>query len=266
MHTGDNFNTPCPANPNGSMFTVAEITGALNNKEFFLEYLPTISLENGRCIGAEALVRWRRDSRDVEPMEFVPIIENTPYSGVLTYWVIDTIGEELLPWLHAQDGIHISINIPPEVFGRGGVAYAIQKSGLDGVASKLMLEVTERGLLDPLGIAGLREAIDRGVSVALDDLNIMDANFFILSRIPVNIVKLDKSFADAMLLPDWSLQKIAVISALIRNGNLRVIAEGVETAKQVEILLEAGIQMAQGWYFSPSLPAQDFIAYFAERQ
>lgn len=87
-----------------------------------------------------------------------------------------------------------------------------------------------------------------------------------LSCRPVDIVKLDKAYADDMLQPDWSDQKIAGISALIRSGNLRVIAEGVETAQQARILTDAGAQMAQGYFFSRPLRARKFISYWARHQ
>ena len=248
------------------MFIHEDIKAALHNGEFFLEYLPTMSLVDNRCAGAEALIRWRKGSRIVPPMEFIPAIENTPLSGAITYWVIDTIANELRSWLLEQENIHISINIPPELFGRGGLEYAAQKSHLVDVADKLILEVTERGLLDPLGIAGLDAASNTILLIAMDDLSVNDAKLFVLSRVPADIVKLDKSFADDMLRPDWSTEKIASIAALIRNGNLYVIAEGVETVKQRDILIDAGVQMAQGWYFSRSLPASAFIDYYAAHQ
>lgn len=100
------------------------IKTALENGELFLEYLPTVSIEHNRCIGAEALIRWRRQSEVVLPESFIPIVENTPLSGVMTYWVIDTVAHELGDWLRANDSIQLSINVPPEVLGRGGLEYA----------------------------------------------------------------------------------------------------------------------------------------------
>lgn len=248
------------------MFSIDEIRTALDNQEFFLEYMPTISLADKRCVGAEALIRWRQGDRIVQPMEFIPLIENTPLSGSITYRVIDMVAKELGSWLREQHAIHISINVPPEIIGRGGLQYAAEKSQLCDVLDKLMLEVTERGLLDPLGLAGINGVAKSKVLIALDDVSTNDTSLIVLSRVPADIVKLEKSFADQMLREDWSHKEISGIAALIRNGNLKVIAEGVETEAQVDILTEAGIQMAQGWYFSQSLPASDFIDYFSAHQ
>jgi len=103
------------------MITVDAIQAGLNQGEFFLEYLPTISLADGRCVGAEALARWRRPSGGVPPLEFIPLIERTPLSGLFTYWVMETVAEELGGWLREHGEAHISINVPPEIVGRGGL-------------------------------------------------------------------------------------------------------------------------------------------------
>jgi sensor c-di-GMP phosphodiesterase-like protein len=228
--------------------------------------MPTISLTDGRCTGAEALIRWQRDDTVVYPSDFIPGIEGTPFSGLITYWVIETIAKELHQWLREQNRVRISINVPPEIIGRGGLAYTAIREQLTDVLDKLMIEVTERGLLDAPGIFAINRAVQSNLLIALDDLVLNDASLLVLSRVACGVVKLDKSFTDEMLQPDWTDQKIAGIAALIRNGNLRVIAEGVETARQVEILKDAGVQMAQGWYFSRSLRAADFIDFFARHQ
>lgn len=247
------------------MFTLDEIRAGFNANEFFLEYLPTIALEDDRCVGAEALVRWRRPDRIVPPLEFIVLLENTPLSGPLTYWVVETVAKELGAWMRAHENIHISINVPPEILGRGGLRYAMEKSGLSDVISKLMVEVTERGVPDSLGIAAFDEAERGGLLVALDDLDMNEANLIVLSRIHTDVVKFDKMFADRILQPDGA-QQVEGLAALIDAAGFQVIVEGVEKAVQAVILRDAGIQMAQGFYFSLPLSAADFIDYFAAHQ
>ena len=121
-------------------------------------YRPICSLKSNRCVGAEALIRWRRGPTVIPPDEFIPCIENTPLSGLLTYWVIEEVGRELGGWLRAHAGVHININVPPEILGRGGLVYAATKAGLMDVAHKIVLEVTERGVPDKLGIQALANA------------------------------------------------------------------------------------------------------------
>jgi sensor c-di-GMP phosphodiesterase-like protein len=244
------------------MYSLKELELALNRGEFFLEYLPTIALVENRCVGAEALIRWQRGTDVVYPLDFIPTAEGTWLAGQITYWVIETVAAELHSWLLNHDGVRISINVPPEIFGRGGLIYAARKSKLTDVGDKIQIEVTERGLLDCLGVCAINTALENGYHFALDDIGTDDASLLVLSRVSAGTVKLDKAFADQMLQPDWHSDKIASIAALIKNGNLRVIAEGVECARQVEILAEAGVQMAQGFYFARPMRAPQFTAYF----
>jgi sensor c-di-GMP phosphodiesterase-like protein len=97
-----------------------DIRAALDRGELFLEYLPTVVLADSHCVGAEALVRWRRGDVVLPAGAFIPLIENTPVSGTLTYWVLDTVAAQLGAWLTANADVHVSINVPPEILGRGG--------------------------------------------------------------------------------------------------------------------------------------------------
>lgn len=245
------------------MITPNDIRDGLNRGEFFLEYLPTVSLEDGHCVGAEALLRWRRPNGVILPQDFIPIAENTPLSGLLTYWVFDTVAVELADWLRENRNAYLSINVPPEIIGRGGMEYAATKSGLIDLSAQLILEVTERGVPDQIAVAALGDIWGRGILVALDDVTLVGgANMAILSRCPFNIIKLDLSLIglieEGLELPEW----ISSISALLDTSQLRVIAEGVETEWQYTVLRAAGIQYAQGYYFSRPINAERLKEYF----
>jgi sensor c-di-GMP phosphodiesterase-like protein len=103
---------------------------ALDSDELFVEYQPIVLLSDASCIGAEALVRWRRADTILQPSEFLRAINNTPLSGRLTYWVMDTVAAELGDWLDQHPYVQVSINVPPEILGRGGLHYAAERSGL----------------------------------------------------------------------------------------------------------------------------------------
>lgn len=127
------------------MVTAADIQAGLERNEFFLEYQPVVSVADGRCVGCEALLRWRRLGRVVGPQEFIPLAEETAQGGLLTYHTIETVARELGPWLLARPHLFIGINIPPALLGRGGIEYAAQKTGYDqALRNQLVLEVTER--------------------------------------------------------------------------------------------------------------------------
>jgi sensor c-di-GMP phosphodiesterase-like protein len=238
------------------------IRAGLYAGQFFLEYLPTMLVAENRCVGAEALIRWDHPDGLILPDAFIPLIENTPLSGLLTYWVIETVAQELGAWLAAHEEVHISINVPPEVLGRGGLEYATVKAGLGPLRKQLIMEITERSVPDRIGMDALKGYSDFGVRIALDDFGLHDANLLLMSRVQVDIIKTDKRFADQMLEAGIEDRRMQALLTFMRANDFEVIVEGVETAAQCAFLREAGIRMAQGWYYSPALRAEAFQAFF----
>lgn len=244
------------------MINLDTIREGLTKGEFFLEYMPTISLSDGRCTGAEALIRWRRSTGVVAPDDFIPLVENTPLSGLLTYWVIDTVAVEMGDWLRANPTANLSINVPPEILGRGGMEYVAGKCGLLELASQLILEITERGIPDLLGVEAINNAHKMGLRVALDDLTLDGgSNFAVLVRCNFHIAKLDKSLVAQINPQNPSPEWLTGITALRQMSQMNVIAEGVETEQQIHALRMANIQEVQGFYFSQPISAVDFIAF-----
>ena len=248
------------------MSELSAIQDGLAQGEFFLAYLPICSLTSNRCLGAEALIRWRRGSTVLLPGAFLPQIADTPLAGFLTYWVIETVGRELGGWLRTHPDSRIHLNVPPAILGRGGVAYAITQAGLMDVSTQLVLEVTEQDIPDKLGVQALSLARRYGIHVALDDVGVADEHLAVFARAPVDILKIDKSLVDQLRdedeLPPW----LKALSALLPVTPLQVIVEGVEQEEQVTKLKAAGIELAQGFYFSPPLSAEAFEMFARSRQ
>jgi sensor c-di-GMP phosphodiesterase-like protein len=247
------------------MISIDTMRAGLTRGEFFLEYLPTISLIDGHCIGAEALIRWRRTTGIVPPMEFIPLAENTVTSGLISYWVIETVAAELGDWLRANPNAQISINVPPEIIGRGGMLYAAEKSGLAELFPQIILEITERGIPDLLGIETINLAKTVGLRIALDDLTLAGgANLAILARANFDIIKIDRSLVSQIdanaSYPKW----LNEITTMLPSSRMVVVTEGVETRYQFLTLREANIHAAQGFYFSHPIPAAAFITYHRE--
>jgi EAL domain-containing protein (putative c-di-GMP-specific phosphodiesterase class I) len=242
------------------------IRDGLAQGEFFLEYLPIVSLADGRCAGAEALTRWRRPSGVVPPGEFIHLIEGTHLSGMLTYWVFETVAKELGDWLRVHKEAYISVNVPPEILGRGGLEYAAKKTGLSDLRNQILLEVTERGIPDKLGVAALEAASLSGVRIALDDVTLTGTHLAVLSRCTLDMIKTDRSLTNQITpecpCPAW----LSGLSALLQTTRVEVIAEGVETAAQAEALRAAGIPMAQGYYFSRPISADKLKAYYSSAE
>jgi len=205
------------------------------------------------------LLRWQHVDERAAPHEFIPVAENTPLSGLITGWVIEEVGRDLGKWLGAEDNVHIGINVPPDIIGRGILQYAAEKAGLIPVADKLLLEITERSFPDKQALDAL---LLRGkTKLAIDDFGTGDANLLQLSQMDADIIKMDKYFVDQI--KDETPPKIVkAITAYALALECEIIAEGVEADFQVEALKGLGVHMAQGWYFSKSLRVEDFIAFY----
>src|SRR5262249_12282971 len=154
----------------------------------------------------------------------------------------------------------------PEILGRGGMEYAATKSGLVEVAPQVILEITERGIPDPLGVESINQGWGMGVKVALDDVTLVGgANGAGLARCTFYAIKLDKSLIDQIgpqcPAPEW----LTSVKALLETSRLLVIAEGVETEQQFRTLRAANVQQGQGFYFSGPLPVAAFTAFHRDR-
>lgn len=194
--------------------------------------------------------------------DFMPSTERTPLSGLITYWVIDTVAADLDDWLDAHPEGSIAINIPPEILGRGGLEYAATKSGLGKRAKQLILEITEHGIPDQLGLDALNRIPQTGARVALDDTSLSGTNLALLTRCHFDFVKIDRKLVDqidaAVAGPAW----LDGLSALLGNTSLQVIAEGIESAAQHDMLARAGVQWGQGRYLAAPQTANTFVRYY----
>lgn len=243
-----------------------EIRRGLEQGEFFLEYLPTFELSTEVCVGAEALARWRRPGGVMRPEKFIPFVEGTPLSGPLTYWVLETAAREVGGLLRSRPELSLSVNVPPELLGRGGVAAAIRHAGIEDLIDQLVLEITERGLPDQLGLSAIEIAAEAGCRIALDDAGHGGAHLIILSRLcAVHQVKIDRTRVGSLALGSPDLDWIRNLTALARTSGVEVVAEGVELAEQAELLRGAGVSLAQGHFFSPPLSAEELKLFVESR-
>ena len=156
----------------------------------------------------------------------------------------------------------VSINVPPEILGRGGLEYAARRSGLAARADQIVLEITEHAVPDQLGIEALNAMAERGVRIALDDVALGGVNLALLARCNFAIIKLERHLTGQLAAgrpePPW----LAGLASLLRNSPIQVIAEGVESLYQASALAAAGVQMAQGYLFSIPLPVAELKAYY----
>jgi sensor c-di-GMP phosphodiesterase-like protein len=235
------------------------------NGEFFLEYQPIISLGQARCIGAEALVRWRRwDGEPMSPEMFIPAAEQAGLIQPLTDQVIDRVVGDLGTLLAARRDLHVAVNIAACDLLSERVAAVIARrlAGTGVEPSQIGLEATERGFVDA---ASARVVIDRlrviGHAVAIDDFGTGYSSLSYLQSFRVDALKIDKSFVDAIGADAATSGVIDHIIAMAKQLRLQIVAEGVENARQADYLRARGVDVGQGYYFSRPLSPEDFKTF-----
>ncbi|MER5178369.1 EAL domain-containing protein [Streptomyces sp. NPDC002896] len=237
------------------------LPSALDRGEFFIEYQPLVHLGDGTVRGAEALVRWLHPQHGVlGPDRFIPLAEHTGLIVPLGRWVLEQSVQQARRWQerHADAGpLRINVNLSPCQLTHPGLVsdtVAILKAaGLE--ADVLCLEVTESALIgaDDDLLKPLRRLAEMGVDIALDDFGTGYSNLANLRRLPVSVLKLDRSFTRGMQqfpADPVDLKIVEGIVALAHSLNLAVTVEGVETGAQAEQLRILGCDTAQGWYYA----------------
>ena len=239
----------------------AELRGALERDELVLAYQPLVSLADEEIVGVEALVRWRHPARGLLPPGFfLPIAEESGLILPLGRWVLREACRQARDWAASRDGrrFRISVNLSPRQLHHADlvdeVVGALDDAGLDPGA--LVLEITESMILrDHQAVAAKLRALRRlGVGVALDDFGTGYSSLSHLQHLPVDQIKVDKSFVSG---------HDDVVGAILQLGTtlrLETVAEGVETREQAERMRALGCQLAQGFYFSRPLDAAAFSA------
>ncbi|CAN5493676.1 hypothetical protein BH11PSE11_BH11PSE11_30310 [soil metagenome] len=244
---------------------------ALERDQLRLHYQPQISLDDGRIIGAEALLRWQHPELGmISPAEFIPIAEDSGLIVPIGEWVLRTAVRQCKAWLDAGVGpLTISVNLSAVQFRHPRLTELIIEI-LDEHQLPpylLELELTEGVAMDdPLGAIAVMDALDaNGIRMSIDDFGTGYSSLSYLKRFKVYKLKIDQSFVrDIAADPDDRAIVGAVIS-LAGSLGLRTIAEGVETEEQLTFLREKGCGEVQGYYFSRPLPADQFDAYASKR-
>ena len=231
---------------------------ALRRKEFYLDYQPVVDLRTGRWTGAEALVRWRRPTGElVMPDLFIPIAEQNGMIVRLTRQVLERLCADTGAFLKAHPDFHVGINVAPADFHSEGFVVHLQDLLVEMGArpGNLMLEVTERGLLDPLVARETTGALRRdGFAVAIDDFGTGYSSLSYLESLELDYLKIDRSFIEAIGTGAPTSQVVGHIIGMAKDLGLRMIAEGVESQAQASYLRKQGVQYAQGWLFGRPMP------------
>ena len=241
----------------------AKLRKAIDQEEFELHFQPQVHCTSGAIVGAEALVRWRHDGELIPPGEFIPLCEDSGLILPLGEWVLRTAVRQMLAWQEAGYVLDISVNVSSRQFAGQALPQLLRDvlatSGLG--AGRVYFEITESILMDDIVRAQriLEELRPMGGKFYLDDFGTGYSSLSYLKRLPLDGLKIDRSFIRDLDTDTDSRAIAAAVVSLAKTLNLAVVAEGVETEAQLAILREMQADMLiQGYLFSPPVPAESF--------
>ena len=244
---------------------LGRVQEALDADEFRLYFQPKVDMRSGAVLGVEALLRWQHPDKGViSPAQFLPLIENTGLSGSVGNWVLRRGIEQLAQWLRQGLDLTVSINVSARHLQEP--QFAQHLAGLLArhqapVARRLILEVLETAALADIDYtcALMVECRALGVRFALDDFGTGYSTFTYLKRLPIDMLKIDRSFVTNMLSDRHDLAIVEGVIGLSQTFGCTVVAEGVETPEQAQRLIEIGCDVGQGNGIAAAMPAGEVL-------
>jgi EAL domain-containing protein (putative c-di-GMP-specific phosphodiesterase class I) len=249
-----------------------DLRRAIEREEFVVYYQPKVLLDSLTVFAVEALVRWDHPRRGlIPPDEFIPIAEETNLISSIGNWVLEQACAQVRAWQERYPGeppLKVSVNLSPRQFQQPdlseSIARVLTETGLD--PGCLILEITETVLMKESHAAGatLQRLRNLGVSIAIDDFGTAYSSLARLKHWPVDTLKVDRSFVAGLGEDEDDEVLVSGILSMAFGLGLTVVAEGVETSKQLASLRAIGCSRAQGFYFSRPLPSEE-VASLLER-
>lgn len=250
----------------------ADLRRAIEHQELLPYYQPIIALPGGRIIGAEVLLRWQHPQRGLlSPLDFIPLAEETGLIVPISAWLIRMACTQSKIWQDAGHApFNLAINLSARDFKYDSLPQRIREilTETNVPAHTIELEITETIAMDNLDsiIDILKELHQIGVKISIDDFGTGHSSLGRLKHLPINTLKIDRSFIRDMIAnPDDAALTKAII-AMARSLNLQVIAEGVETSEQFMFLQEQRCDRLQGFFFSRPIPTDEFTKFLQEKQ
>jgi len=249
----------------------SQLRRALERNELFLQYQPKIELASGVLAGFEVLLRWCHPEHGVvSPEEFVPIAEETGLIAPIGEWIVKTAVSQLAAWRAAGvPAVPVAVNLSARQFMQGDIVAIVSEQLAAARLSPalLELELTESvSMADPVrSMVVMHKLKSLGVALSIDDFGTGYSSFSYLRRLPIDKLKIDKSFVQDVAHSADSRAIVQAIAAMAHLLNLGVVAEGVETEEQAAALLEAGCDQAQGFLYARPLAPGDAAAFIVAR-
>jgi diguanylate cyclase (GGDEF)-like protein/PAS domain S-box-containing protein len=248
----------------GRLGMESQLRQALEREEFVIHYQPKIHLATGRMVGAEALLRWNDPLTGlVPPVRFIPLLEETGLIFEVGRWVLRKAIEDHVAWRRAgYPAVRIAVNVSPLQLRDSSFVADIQRYAQtdDCVSAGLELEITETLIMEDVkrSIAALQVIRELGITIAIDDFGTGYSSLSHLAKLPIDTLKIDRSFIHAMTAGPSELSLVTTIINLAHSFKLKVVAEGVETPEQADILHLLTCDEAQGYLYSKPLPEAAF--------
>lgn len=242
---------------------------ALGREEFLLFYQPKVDLLTEKVMGVEALIRWRHPKLGlVSPVDFIPLLEQTGLIVQVGQWVLEEACRQLRLWdKEGFSTLQMSLNLSSHQFLHKSLvndfSRFIENHGIEDIKGRLELEITESSFMHDLqhGLLTLKKLKEMGFRIAIDDFGTGYSSLSYLSRLPADVLKIDRSFISNIPQRTDDVEIVRAILALAKSLHLDVVAEGIETREQQVFLLENGCDLAQGFYYSKPQPADELSAY-----
>lgn len=248
-----------------------ELSTAINRQQLHLEYQPKVDVFSGQVTSAEALIRWHHpDLGQVNPEQFVAIAEKSQQIIPIGRWVIETACRQAKAWQQQGHDICIAVNVSAVQFLYDDIFQVISQTLRDTDLDPrlLQLEITETTLIQqPQSVSQTCDELRRiGVRIAIDDFGIAYSSLNYLKQLPIDVVKIDKSFIDDCVEDHHDHMLVRTIIQLGHNLGKVVTAEGVNSREQLSLLADEGCDDYQGYYYSPPLRAEQFITLITREQ
>ena len=242
--------------------TESALHKALERNELVLHYQPKIDVRSAKMVGVEALMRWNRGGVLVPPSDFISLAEETGLIVPMSEWAIREAARQARLWNQSMNFTDmIAVNLPSRLFERDDIVEQIRQAVVAcGIDQRFIeLEITETGLMKDIAtvVPILHRLNDSGVQISVDDFGTGYSSLSYLTALPISELKIDRSFVSRLGETPQSNAVVSAVIALARSLGLRVIAEGVETVRQMEILNRLGCHIMQGFLFCKPMPPDD---------
>lgn len=244
---------------------------AVERHELVLHYQPKVDVQSRQVVGVEALMRWRHNDQLKQPAEFIGLAEETGLILPLSAWALDEAARQIRQWRDSTGlDLKVAVNLPSSCFERGDVLAQIQAAAtVHGVPVEAIgLEITETSLMRSLDtvMPMLRRLQQSGVNLSIDDFGTGYSSLSYLSQLPIGELKIDRSFVSVLGTTGDTAAVVTAIVALAKALNLSLVAEGVESKAQCDLLAALGCSTMQGFLFAQPMPAAEMDAWVQRYQ